>query len=63
MGLAEISKNNPLKVIHSQLEYDENKEKISFIGISIWPLNASKMNRRIHLTITETDKEDLIDNA
>ena len=63
MGLAEISKNNPLKVIHSQLEYDENKEKISFIGISNWPLDASKMNRGIHLSITEPDKEDLIDTA
>ena len=63
MGLAEISKNNPLKVIHSQLEYDENKEKISFIGISNWPLDASKMNRGIHLSITEPDKDDLIDTA
>ena len=26
MGLAEISPNNPLKVIHSQLEYDENED-------------------------------------
>ena len=63
MGLAEISKNNPLKVIHSQLEYDENKEKISFIGISNWPLDASKMNRGIHLSITEPDEEDLIFTA
>ena len=63
MGLAEISKNNPLKVIHSQLEYDENKEKISFIGISNWPLDASKMNRGIHLSIPEPDKEDLSETA
>ena len=63
MGLAEISKNNPLKVIHSQLEYDENKEKVSFIGISNWPLDASKMNRGIHLSITEPDEEDLIFTA
>ena len=27
MGLAEVSENNPLKVIHSQLEYDDNKDK------------------------------------
>ena len=63
MGLAEISKNNPLKVIHSQLEYDENKEKVSFIGISNWPLDASKMNRGIYLSITEPDEEDLIFTA
>ena len=60
MGLAEISKNNPLKVIHSELEYDENKDKVAFIGISNWPLDASKMNRGIHLSITESDEEDLI---
>ena len=59
IGLAEISKNNPLKVIHSQLEYDENEKKVSFIGISNWPLDSSKMNRGIHLSITEPDKEDL----
>ena len=32
MGLAENSINNPLKVIHSQLEYDENEYKVAFIG-------------------------------
>ena len=63
MGLAEISKNNPLKVIHSQLEYDENKDKVSFIGISNWPLDASKMNRGIYLSITEPDEDDLIFTA
>jgi len=63
MGLAEISKNNPLKVIHSQLEYDENKEKVSFIGISNWPLDASKMNRGIHLSIPEPDEDDLKETA
>ena len=65
MGLAEISKNNPLKVIHSELEFDEyeEKEKISFIGISNWPLDTSKMNRGIRLSITEPDKEDLKDTT
>ncbi|KAG4089111.1 hypothetical protein H8356DRAFT_1007620 [Neocallimastix lanati (nom. inval.)] len=60
MGLAEISNNNPLKVIHSELEYDDNEEKVSFIGISNWPLDASKMNRGIHLSIPEPDEDDLI---
>ncbi|OUM60841.1 hypothetical protein PIROE2DRAFT_13322 [Piromyces sp. E2] len=63
MGLAEISKNNPLKVIHSQLEYDDNEKKIAFIGISNWPFDASKMNRGIHLSIPEPDQQDLIDTA
>jgi len=36
MGLAEHSPNNPLKVMHSELEYDlnEGKRKIAFVGIS-----------------------------
>jgi hypothetical protein len=63
LGLAEISKNNPLKVIHSELEYDENKDKVAFLGISNWPLDASKMNRGICLSICESDKNDLIKTA
>ena len=59
MGLAEVSPNNPLKVIHSQLEYDENEDKIAFVGISNWTLDASKMNRGIYLAIPEPDEEDL----
>ena len=30
MGLTEISPNNLLKVIHSQLEYDENEDSKKF---------------------------------
>ena len=63
MGLAEISNNNPLKVLHSELEYDDNIEKISFIGISNWPLDASKMNRGIYLSIPEPDEKDLTTTA
>jgi len=59
MSLAEASKKNPLKVIHSQLEYDDNEIKVSFIGTSNWSLDASKMNRGIYLSIPEPDKEDL----
>jgi hypothetical protein len=57
MGLAEVSPNNPLKVIHSQLEYDENEDKVAFVGISNWTLDASKMNRGIYLAIPEPDEE------
>jgi len=61
MGLAENSENNPLKVIHSQLEYDlnEGSKKIAFVGISNWRLDASKMNRGIYLSIPDSDLEDL----
>ena len=60
MGLAEHSPNNPLKVIHSELEYDLNEDdkKVAFVGISNWALDASKMNRGLYLSIPEPDKED-----
>ena len=60
MGLAEHSPNNPLKVIHSELEYDLNEgdKKVAFVGISNWVLDASKMNRGIFLSIPDLDKED-----
>ena len=65
MGLAEHSPNNPLKVIHSQLEIeaDEEKEKepkAAFVGISNWVLDAAKMNRGLHISIPELDEEDII---
>ena len=60
MGLAEISPLNPLKVIHSELD---GKQEISFVGISNWTLDASKMNRAIHLSVQEPTLEDLIYTA
>ena len=61
MGLAEHSENNPLKVIHSELEYDlnEGRKKVAFVGISNWILDASKMNRGIFLSIPKPDCDDL----
>ena len=63
MGLAEKSKNNPLKAIHSELEYDQNKYKIAIVGISNWKLDASKMNRALYLSVPDPDDEDLIDTS
>ena len=61
MGLAEHSPNNPLKVIHAELEYDLNEgdKKIAFVGISNWALDASKMNRGLYLSIPDPDEEDV----
>ena len=61
MGLAEHSPNNPLKVIHSELEYDSNEgsNKIAFVGISNWVLDASKMNRGLFLSIPPPNQKDL----
>ena len=65
MGLAEHSPNNPLKVIHSELEYDLNEgiKKVAFVGISNWTLDASKMNRGMFLSIPEPDDEDIKNTA
>jgi hypothetical protein len=45
--LCEKSEHNPLKVLHSLLEPENEEEKVAFIGISNWALDASKMNRGI----------------
>jgi len=58
MGLAEISENNPLKVMHSELESEETK--ISFVGISNWFIDASKMNRVIYNVVQDPDEEEVI---
>ena len=60
LGLAERSKYNPLKALHSNLEIDgsakEGREKgISFVGISNWILDASKINRALNLSVPDLD--------
>jgi E3 ubiquitin-protein ligase RNF213 len=57
IGLAELSKYNPLKVLHSLLEV-ENRD-IGFVGISNWRLDASKMNRALYLARPDPSEEDL----
>ena len=69
IGLCEISPYNPLKVLHPELEFDYKKkkddEKISFVGISNWKLDASKMNRGIYLNVfsPESNVNEMIDTA
>lgn len=61
IGLAELSKHNPLKVLHSLLEC-ENRD-IAFIGISNWRLDASKMNRALYLVRPDPPLKDLKSTA
>ena len=65
LGLAEKSPNNPLKVLHSNLEYNPTKEDVSFIGISNWSLDASKNNRAFILSVPDLDEslDDLIETS
>ena len=61
MGLAEHSPHNPLKVIHSELEYDKNEgdKQIAFIGVSNWSLDSSKMNRGLIINIPDPNEADI----
>ena len=61
MGLAEHSPHNPLKVIHSELEYDLNSDekKISFLGVSNWSLDSAKMNRGMSINIPDPNETDI----
>ena len=60
IGLAEISKFNPLKVLHSLLEpAGRSVPNVAVVGISNWALDASKMNRAIHLSRPDMDEEEL----
>ena len=58
IGLAELSRHNPLKVLHSQLEIENNR--FAFVGISNWRLDASKMNRALYMSTPEANLDDLI---
>ena len=61
IGLAEISANNPLKVLHNKLEIEN--VKVAFVGISNWRLDASKMNRALYLSRSDPSLDDLKDTA
>jgi hypothetical protein len=56
LGLAERSKKNPLKVLHSKLEYKEKRKGISFVGISNYSLDAAKINRALVLSVPDLDQ-------
>ncbi|XP_046556922.1 E3 ubiquitin-protein ligase rnf213-alpha-like [Haliotis rubra] len=60
IGLAEMSRFNPLKVLHSLLEPGETElPNVAVVGISNWALDAAKMNRAIHLSRPDMDAKEL----
>ncbi|XP_076077139.1 uncharacterized protein LOC143047776 [Mytilus galloprovincialis] len=60
IGPAEISRFNPLKVLHGLLEPEDGTTlKIAVVGISNWALDAAKMNRAIHLSRPDMDLDEL----
>ena len=64
LGLAEKSPSNPLKVLHSKLEYGGKTEGTCFIGISNYSLDAAKVNRALSLSVPNLeDKLDQLKNT
>jgi len=65
LGLAERSKNNPLKALHPRLDYAGKNKGESFVGISNYSLDAAKLNRALVLSIPDLAKklDELINTA
>jgi len=65
IGLSEFAKDNPVKVLHKNLEYEGFEEGLSFVGFSNWKLDSSKLNRVLYLSVPDLDKniDDMIDTA
>lgn len=55
VGLAELSPDMPLKVLHAMLV----EPPISIVGLSNWTLDAAKMNRAICVQRPEPGKDDI----
>ena len=56
LGLAERDKTSPIKVLHSKLEYKGKADRISFVGISNYTLDAVKINRTLKLSVPDLEK-------
>ena len=65
IGLSEFAKDNPVKVLHKNLEYDGVKDGLSFVGFSNWKLDSSKLNRVLYLSVPDLDShiDDLKETA
>ena len=57
IGLSEFAKDNPVKVLHKNLEYDNIKDGLSFVGFSNWKLDSSKLNRVLYLSVPDLDMD------
>ena len=61
MELAERAKSNPLKVLHTKLEYSFKEKGVSFVGINNYSLDAAKINRALVSTDLDLNIDDLIE--
>ena len=56
LELTEKSKENPLEILYSKLEILQKKKGISFIGISNYLLEESKLNKTLVRSVPDFDK-------
>jgi len=64
IGLAEVSRSNPLKVLHNLLEPGgRSSPNVAVVGISNWSLDASKMNMGIQMSRPDMDEVELLETA
>ena len=57
LGLADRSVNNPIEVIHSELDFKNNQsDGVSFIGISNYSFETSKINSAFVLSVQNLDE-------
>ena len=59
IGLAEMSPDMPLKILHDK--FDNATKKVGFVAMSNWNLDPSKMNRGFFVTRSMPTAEDLFD--
>ena len=55
LGLADRSKNKPLKALHPKLDFAGKNPNESFVGISNYSLDAAKLNRALVSTVPDLD--------
>lgn len=70
LGLADLSPEKPIKVLHSELERkatltsgEQQQSTYSVVALSNWVVDAAQVNRGILICRTQAGKMDLINSA
>ena len=70
LGLADLSPEKPIKVLHSELERkavltsgEQQQTPYSVVALSNWVVDAAQLNRGILISRTQADKKDLKSSA
>ncbi len=70
LGLADLSPEKPIKVLHSELERqavltsgEQNQSPYSVVALSNWVVDAAQVNRGILISRTKAEREDLLQSS